>query len=1354
MATLTRYTAKFYKDSSKIFYAVFISASENPISSVKEASKSYSYTTASELLSDSSYKHVLTFANITTGSGTVFFNITFEDGTVITASGQIPTDKQILASPHDSLVFSTSFADFDPYSKTYSIADSIYYSKSPYKSLYIFPSSSAVHLMPPEEGLYYTTSGSAAYIASNGLQNAYLNSDEFAAAVEPYDWGDVLTDTGYDPDQWGEFAAGDGVQILNFAQYTDASKTGPVVYGYVYVNTTHIPKGGTTYNISKNRASSNYYLKGCSDFNLPCADDGSTFSNDCITGTALTAKILNDDDNIFKDGGCAATCEGFSLSVKNTRKPTTDISADGIIFAEVIGGTANYTFVLTVIKLDVSVTPPSPKTASAVTTDTKEFTSLHAGEYTLKVTDSSTSACILTQNVIINSENSAGTQKGCKQSGAVNYDSGIAADNEFDQLCVYCNRDSGLLIQGVDIDNRPQSLGSFASVKVQSLNNATSLSNTGASNDDGRVILSSLELLGYNLGFGGKLEKFNFNSGDYFSEGTDFEYKLYSRNTPPYDWGDVLNLTTAHVVANGTLVATQSNVSGSAMQFTALPPASYAVRISYTHDSATKEYEDCYIIKQFDILQEGCTNPSADNYNSGADIDDGTCYTIRSTCSLSDTAAVFSLTCESDSVFLNITLPTYDGSAGADGNALAIAANMTDPETGEQALGSDCFYRVNFLIHVPGSTAEMHHATQLMTFDNLCTPGGFTSNLGCDGSNLIHAEIKFTYGGEAQMSGGGAWDMSHSLNQGDCTYSQLYSLTPTDAIFDTCDGCAEPDGTVTGCTDIGACNYNPEATVSSGACDYTSCLVIGCTNPLASNYNPDALEDDGSCEFAVIGCMDPAADNYDPTATYSSGSCDYTYTPCQQLSDLFGPSFGGDSGTPNYPDSSYATSTDSPTEYNSVSGMCEETSPFGTLTVTLPNAEILANTEITQVYWVSGIINTWTGEMRFNFTDEIAFADVSLADISALVNQFFSINIAGDPIISSLSGGDLLHIDDSYEYSNVTAGNYITVSFLYTSEMLTMSGLAIQNPIAMCTAYAATAQVSLGSCSGQPQIVYGCADMAADNYDSSVTNDDGTCTYSSGGCTDVYSANYNSSAAFDDGSCIYTSLACSPPTPQTCAPNTYVDPTAESSDTLASCCIPQDISRRLTAIEECLTTSGSRFYNKLITGLSDTCSTMDAWKMVIILEILQHKGLPCVYNCSDENTPDLQNTTCAGVWADQGSNIWYSDNNYQVGHVVQSPVNAQYYVAITGVGLQEPPNTTASNTNNVISGWTRCCDEAVYSGNINYLTKFLSFVEKYCKDCEIPPYKQDTSPISPEVDSGFTVGGLSVKNQGSTLGDK
>jgi len=73
---------------------------------------------------------------------------------------------------------------------------------------------------------------------------------------------------------------------------------------------------------------------------------------------------------------------------------------------------------------------------------------------------------------------------------------------------------------------------------------------------------------------------------------------------------------------------------------------------------------------------------------------------------------------------------------------------------------------------------------------------------------------------------------------------------------------------VPGCTDSTALNYNPLANFDDGSCTYP---VSGCTNPLATNYNPLATVDDGSC--IIAGCMDPLADNYDPTATVSSNSC-------------------------------------------------------------------------------------------------------------------------------------------------------------------------------------------------------------------------------------------------------------------------------------------------------------------------------------------------------------------------------------------------------------------------------------------------------------------------------------------------
>ncbi len=56
---------------------------------------------------------------------------------------------------------------------------------------------------------------------------------------------------------------------------------------------------------------------------------------------------------------------------------------------------------------------------------------------------------------------------------------------------------------------------------------------------------------------------------------------------------------------------------------------------------------------------------------------------------------------------------------------------------------------------------------------------------------------------------------------------------------------------VEGCTDPEALNYNPEATVDDGSCEYPIEEVEGCTDTTALNYNPEATIDDGSCEYPL-----------------------------------------------------------------------------------------------------------------------------------------------------------------------------------------------------------------------------------------------------------------------------------------------------------------------------------------------------------------------------------------------------------------------------------------------------------------------------------------------------------------------
>lgn len=100
---------------------------------------------------------------------------------------------------------------------------------------------------------------------------------------------------------------------------------------------------------------------------------------------------------------------------------------------------------------------------------------------------------------------------------------------------------------------------------------------------------------------------------------------------------------------------------------------------------------------------------------------------------------------------------------------------------------------------------------------------------------------------------------------------------------------------VEGCTDEGACNYNPDAVIDDGSCWHAEtgydcngdCIsdtdgdgicdineIPGCTDPDNPAYDPEATDDDGSC--LVEGCTDETACNYDPAADYQTDdSCEY-----------------------------------------------------------------------------------------------------------------------------------------------------------------------------------------------------------------------------------------------------------------------------------------------------------------------------------------------------------------------------------------------------------------------------------------------------------------------------------------------
>ena len=60
--------------------------------------------------------------------------------------------------------------------------------------------------------------------------------------------------------------------------------------------------------------------------------------------------------------------------------------------------------------------------------------------------------------------------------------------------------------------------------------------------------------------------------------------------------------------------------------------------------------------------------------------------------------------------------------------------------------------------------------------------------------------------------------------------------------------CVSGNGDIEGCTDSTALNYNPDATLNDGSCQYGN-EIMGCTDTEALNYNPEATISDDSCEY-------------------------------------------------------------------------------------------------------------------------------------------------------------------------------------------------------------------------------------------------------------------------------------------------------------------------------------------------------------------------------------------------------------------------------------------------------------------------------------------------------------------------
>ena len=322
------------------------------------------------------------------------------------------------------------------------------------------------------------------------------------------------------------------------------------------------------------------------------------------------------------------------------------------------------------------------------------------------------------------------------------------------------------------------------------------------------------------------------------------------------------------------------------------------------------------------------------------------------------------------------------------------------------------------------------------------------------------------------------------------------------------------DSEVLGCTDDAACNYDPNATQDDGSClELDGCGVCGgngiaaCGISAACNFNPESnCFDNSLCDFeSCAGCMDVDACNYDATAELP-GICDY---PDVYWQDCFGSCLDGFDLNQN--------------------GICDPEEIMGCTDEDAINFNPFANVDDGSCLF---IIVGCGNPNACNYDPLVTVNANGMCDFPETIFQDCDGNCYND------TDGD--GVCDEMEISGCTTPGPDYNPFATDDDgSCPVGGCIIPSPVFACNYDPDADYLIMSMCTNPPctgnqgqsptpegMLVPGCTDQWACNFDSSATEDDGSCEYSSClGCTDLDACNYDPDAIYNDGSCDYLSCA-------------------------------------------------------------------------------------------------------------------------------------------------------------------------------------------------------------------------------------
>jgi hypothetical protein len=317
-------------------------------------------------------------------------------------------------------------------------------------------------------------------------------------------------------------------------------------------------------------------------------------------------------------------------------------------------------------------------------------------------------------------------------------------------------------------------------------------------------------------------------------------------------------------------------------------------------------------------------------------------------------------------------------------------------------------------------------------------------------------------------------------------------------------------------------------------------MPLGCTDPLALNYNPDANLDDGSCE-------------YDDNANYSldfDGFSSFVDISDTDILDMNLSDFTIEAWVlnRNENDEKYIIGKMDGTR----NGYGLVKSQDGELISTFRKEGIYSDAVINVVsdpielntwYHITGVLDRDVGAKLYingELVDEVF--DTKLENVQ--INNSEILAVGKLPGYGAITPFDGL-IDGVKIWNQARTSEQVQTSFL-TSTQESEDGLVgywnfnegSGNILQDLSGNINNGTINAAAWSNNVPVL-GCTDSDALNYDPNADFEDGTCTYLEG-CTDPLALNFNPEAIVDDGSCEYV-LGCTDPLATNFNPDATID---------------------------------------------------------------------------------------------------------------------------------------------------------------------------------------------------------------------